>query len=169
MATDPTVAVPVIVSEVQKRWHFAQTDNILNYIPDCTDLEAAVWDGVDDINDFTPNTTFSVSQIFDNVDTRWKSLLYLASAKNIVQMLLNLWTQNGFDAVIGELNAPSKLGDYQSLYSTLVEEFDKKADRLKRTSQKFVRGISSADGNIRNYIYGNSPFISVFNSRIRIR
>ena len=51
--TPPEVAVPVIVGEVQKRWHFAQTDNILNYIPDCTDLEAAVWDGVDDINDFT--------------------------------------------------------------------------------------------------------------------
>ena len=166
MTTSPTIAIPAIVQEVEKRWHFALADNILEYIPDQTDLESAVWDGVDDINDFAPETMFSVSDIWDKGDTRWKSLLYLATAKNIVQMLLNLWTQNGFNATIGDLQADSKLGDYQNLYNTLVGEFDKKADRLKKTSQKFVRGISSS--SMPNVLYANSPFLVMFNSRVRI-
>ena len=167
MSTPLPQAVQQILEGVETRWHFTLADNMLDYIPNKDDVSAAVYDSADDINSFTPNTMFSLVDMYDNPDTRWKSLLYLGAAKNVVQMLLNLWTQNGFDATIGEISAPSKLGDYKDLYNTLVTEFDKKAERLKKTSQKFVRGISGA--GMLNFLYGNSPFIQVFNSRIRLR
>jgi hypothetical protein len=114
----------------------------------------------------------SFVDIYDHTDTRWRSLLYLGAAKNVIQMLVNMWTQNGFDQTIGELRLENKLNDYRSLYDSLVGEFEKKAERVKKTSQKYVRGISSQSsgyGVLSNYLYGTSPFFSVFNSRIRLR
>jgi len=172
MATDPNKAMQDILEGVEKRWHFSLADNILDYIPNNDDISAAVYDAADDINGFPPNTLMSFVDIYDHPDTRWKSLLYLATAKNVIQMLVNMWTQNGFDQTIGELRLENKLNDYKSLYDTLVGEFEKKAERVKKTTQKYVRGISSQSsgfGVISNYLYGTSPFFSVFNSRIRLR
>lgn len=167
MATPLNIVTQKILEGVESRWHFALSDNILDYIPNNDDITAAVYDAADDVNSFPPNTTYPLDSFYDNPDTRWKSLLYLGTAKNVIRMLLNLWTQNGFDAVVGELNLPSKLGDYKDLYRTLADEFDAKAERLKKTSLKLVRGVSGM--NTLNYIYGTSPFIQVFNSRIRLR
>ncbi|MFA5071226.1 MAG: hypothetical protein WC511_02535 [Candidatus Pacearchaeota archaeon] len=167
MSTPPNVAIQKIVEGVESRWHFTLADNILDYIPDKDDIAAAIYDAADDINSFAPQTFLSVVTIYDTPDTRWKSLLYLGAAKNVIRMLVHLWTQNGFDATIGELNLPSKLGDYKDLYRALLEEFDAKAERLKKTSQKFIIGIPNT-GTL-NFLYGNSPFIQVFNSRIRLR
>lgn len=171
MATSLNDAMQNILEGVEHRWHFSLADNILDYIPDIDDISAAVYDAMDDINGFPPNTMMSLVDVYDNPDTRWKSLLYLGTAKNVIQLLVNLWTQNGFDQTIGELRLESKLNDYRSLYDMLVGEFEKKAERVKKTSQKFVKGISSKSTGleITNYLYGTSPFFSVFNSRIRLR
>lgn len=169
MATPMDQALQDILEAVEQRWHFSLSDNMLDYIPNKDDITAAVFDAADDINSFTPNTTYSLTDIYDATDTRWRSLLYLGTAKNVIQMLVNLWTQNGFDATIGDISAPSKLPDYKDLYNTLVTEFDKKVERMKKTSQKFVRGISSTGFMTVNFLYGNSPFLQVFNSRIRLR
>lgn len=162
-------ALQEILEGVEQRWHFSLSDNMLDYVPNKDDITAAVFDAADDINSFAPNTMYTVVDMFEATDTRWRSLLYLGTAKNVIQMLVNLWTQNGFDATVGEISAPSKLPDYKSLYDTLVAEFDKKVERMKKTSQKFVRGISSTGYMTVNYLYGNSPFIQIFNSRIRLR
>jgi hypothetical protein len=169
MSTPINTAVQKIIEGVEDRWHFSLSDNILDYIPNKDDISAAVFDAADDINSFAPQTFFSIPTIYDSTDTRWKSLLYLGTAKNVIRMLLNLWTQNGFDATIGELQLPSRLGDYKDLYRSLLEEFDAKAERLKKTSQKFVIGVGGLSSASTNFLYGNSPYIAVFNSRIRLR
>ena len=58
-------------------------------------------------------------------------------------MLSFHWTAEGFDASVEDMGESNRLSEYSSLLSAVTDEFDKNLERLKQTSQRFIKGVSS--------------------------
>jgi len=128
-----------IRSEVYKRSRFNELDTLID-IPNDDEIDAAIYDSLDDINSTEPASDFTIESIMSNSDTRWKRLLYLGASKGVVQTLLFDWTAHGIDVDLGDgVAVSSKLPDYQSLFQLLDEQFDKLLDKLKASSSKLSR------------------------------
>lgn len=137
MATPAEMAA--IRSEVEKRSRFSQILSLVEP-PEDDELDAAIYDALDDINSLEPSTNYSLENIIGSTDTRWKRLLYLGAAHNAVGMLLKDWTANGIDVDLGDgVALASKLSDYQTLHSDLKDEFDDKLEKLKTAALKISR------------------------------
>jgi len=157
--------VDEIIKEVEDRYRFNLIENLLPR-PAKLEKRVAVFDAVQEINSYPPQTAHTLEQIMDpNGDPRWIRLIYIGTAKNIVAMLVSDWTSNGLDASIGDLSLESKLDEYRTLQESLNTEFDDRLEKLKETSQRFVRGISGAS-------YSNpltNPSSPLYRASMRIR
>lgn len=132
-----------ILTEVELRHRFKQIDNLITQ-PTDDELKAAALDALDHINSHPPQTFYSLQDVMEGADTRWKVLLYLGTARNIARLLTTDWTHNGFSQQIGEFNVESKLGDVKDLYSSLTTELDDRLTALKSTATKTIRHVSGA-------------------------
>lgn len=130
----------LIRSEVKLRTRFDLIDFLLEK-PTDSEIRAAIEDAVADVNHYPPHTNYTADQMVENHQLR--RVLYVAAAKNAVRTLHHDWTENGFDASIGngELSLPSKLSDVASLYDSLKDEFETMVDTYKRASLKIVKGV----------------------------
>lgn len=170
MPFDQTTALDEMVKRTLLRFRFDKADNFLSAPPLPEELQAAVLDGVSDINSFEPETSFTFEQFCTGIDPRWAVLLYFAAGKNLANLLYSHWIGEGQDASLGDLHAPDRTPNYETLLSKLTEEFDKRVERLKKASQKFIRGISGVTpGTSILYPFGTQGFTNIFASRLRIR
>lgn len=153
----------VLKEAIFKRYRFDKIDNMLP-TTESLEVEAAIADAVEDINAFPPETSYTFDWIYEGNDPRWRRMLYIAAAKNICEMLLADWAANGFDAQIDDLNVNTKIGDYQTLYTTLDEQWNKKMEQLKGTSQKSIQGITAAN---QSPLYSGNGTYNIFVNRTR--
>ncbi len=127
-----------IRGDVDRRTRITQIDNFINP-PTVKEVDAAIFDALQDINSFEPMTSFSIEGIHADADGRWYRALTLGSAKNIVQMLIFDWTAHGMDVDLGDgVALASRLSDYESLRSALSDEFVALVERLKASTQRHV-------------------------------
>lgn len=138
-----TELLTTIVQEVEKRYRLDQIDNLITK-PTDDEKRAAALDALGEINSYPPQTFHSLEDVMTGSDTRWKVLLYLATARNIARLLTADWTHNGVSQQIGEFNIESKLSDVKDLYNSLSQELDDRLGKLKSTATKTIKHVSGA-------------------------
>lgn len=135
--------------KIELRYRLSKMDNLLENPPTIDEAEEFIFDALQDINSFPPQTFFTIEQVYDQdasgYDPRWKTLLFLAICKYAILQQVVHWTGEGLEGQIDELVAENRRSDYESLLSFITEEFDKKCERLKATSQKFIRHVKGKD------------------------
>lgn len=122
--------------EVDKRTRISKIDNMID--PPCKEeVDAAIYDAVADINAYEPRTDFTVASIGADPDKRWFRAVTLGAARNTIQTLLLDWTAQGISVDLGDgVSLESRLGDYQTLESTLTERFDDLVTKLKASTER---------------------------------
>jgi len=137
------------LEKIELRYRLSKMDNLLENPPTPEEAEEFIFDALQDINSFPPQTFFTVEQAYDSdatgYDPRWKTLLFLGICKYAILQQVIHWTGEGLEGRIDELVAENKRPDYESLLSIITDEFDTKCERLKQTSQKFIRHVNGAD------------------------
>lgn len=128
-----------IRSEIEKRCRFTQILSLVEP-PETDEIDAAVYDAVDEINSLEPNTSYTLDWIQENSDPRWMKLVYDGAAYRVIDMLIKDWTANGLDVDLGDgVALASKLGDYNTLRDTLKTSFDENLEKLKTAALKTSR------------------------------
>lgn len=143
-------------------------ENLLKSPPTEDEVTGAILDALDEINATMPETHYTFEYIYTSKDPRWKTLTIFGAARNIIGTILSHWTSEGIDATIGDMQSPNKVGDYQSLYNTMSTEFVARIEKLKASSQRFVKGCASTNGN-RNILYPYGGLGNIYATRVRIR
>ena len=95
------------------------------------------------INGYIPETFFSLVDCYCIRQLSYKFLLILGACVEVIRLKLYHQTQNTFDADLGELSAPSRVGEVEAMYSKMDEEFERRLEVLKKTNQRFIYGIPS--------------------------
>lgn len=148
------------VAELDARYRFPAHDNLTSKLTP-EEKKAALFDALQDINAFPPQTFFLMEQVSPvAADPRWARLLYLGAAVNCYKTLIADTTANGFTLQVDEFNVDSRLDEYKNLHDTLKTDFEEKLEKLKTTSQKFIKGTSAGP---RPNILNRGPALS-FNS-----
>lgn len=126
-------------AEIEKRGRWSQILSLIEP-PESFEIDAAIFDALDDINSWEPNTRYTLEWVVDNSDTRWLRALYEGAAYRIVDLLVKDWTANGIDVDLGDgVALSSKLSDYSSLRDSLKSSFEEGIERLKTTVLKTSR------------------------------
>lgn len=150
--TDNEILVSIL-GELEERYRFSMNDNLLDNKPTDDEIKAAIWDAMGEINSAPPATDFDLKTMYDEHKdgNPWRTILYFGSAKNIIRLLMNHWNAEGFNANLGDLQAESKFGDFSSLYGTLDTEFNERLEKLKKSTQRHIKGISGVGMNVLVY------------------
>jgi hypothetical protein len=132
-----------IVDELTQRYKFLSGDNMLEN-PDQSLMWTAIWDALQDVNSSPPQTSITFEMLADPAfDPRWKRLVLMGAALQLIQELIVWWTHSGFSATVGDVPVESKLSDFKDTHSLLKTEFDEKLEKLKNASQKFARLVAT--------------------------
>jgi len=118
-----------VIKIINTMTRFPIMDNLIDN-PTPEEIERAMLDGVEDINNFKPVTDYDVETLY-NKGSRWRRVFHLATEINIYRTLVKDWVANGLDASIEEFNLPNKLPDYQSLLADLEQKFENSVNALK--------------------------------------
>ena len=162
--TEYELLIGKITKAVEEMARFDKADTMITN-PSPLEYERAILDGVEDINLFKPNTSYTLEQIY-NKGSRWIRVLYLATEINIYRLLVKDWVANGMDVDLGDLSLPSKLGDYQSLLSDLESKFQETLTAMKSggpltRSSAFSTGKSNANGYL-----GSSAYLEALKNQL---
>lgn len=144
---DPSGLIASLVTELNVRYQFDRIDTMLGS-PETAQIEAALWDALQDVNSAPPETRVTWEAISSpSFDPRWKRLVLLGAALHVVNELVVIWTSNGFNQTIDDLQIESKVSEYRDLRDLLKSDFDEKLERMKGTTQKFVKSVISQNPN----------------------
>ena len=70
--------------QIHKRTRFREIESVIEP-PENDEIDAAIFDAVDDINSLEPETTYTLDQILELTDTRWKRLVFLGACSNVIR------------------------------------------------------------------------------------
>lgn len=130
-------AIEIIYKGLEVRYNFLFTDEILPP-PTREQIEACIEDGLSEVNSFPPQTFHTVEGVCSTSDTRWKSTLYVATAKRWMALRMIEWALRGYDSPIPDLPIESKRSEYQEMLDAVGEDFNSWMERLKSTSEKRI-------------------------------
>lgn len=137
-------------SEVKRRFRLDRYDNMLEKLSD-VEIEDALYDALEEINQHTPVTTFNFVQLMAQ-GQRYRRLLIIGAGKYCTQTLLSEWVSNGMDIAVEDISLANKQGDFQSLFDNLKTQFEegltalKAYDRLKTIRSTYPTGASRFTG-----------------------
>jgi len=128
--TDLEKTIEKIQKAVASRARFDIPENLI-VNPSPIEYEMAILDGIEDINNFKPLTSYSLENLIAK-GSRWMRIVYLASEVNIYRILVKDWVAQGLDANIEELSLASRLPDYNSILSELEAKLEESVSRIKQ-------------------------------------
>lgn len=134
----------IVAGHLEKRWRFTKQDNLLDKPPVKEELDEQVASALGEINAYPPRTDWSLEDCYNDVIGGRRSLLIFGSAKNVVQLMLNHWVQEGFNAEIDVLRAETKAPEYDTLYNQLETTFNDRLEKLKLGKEKYVKSASGS-------------------------
>jgi hypothetical protein len=105
------------------------------------EIKQAIKSTVGEINSKVPVTNYTLDEMM-NLGSAWEYLVLLGSSKNSIRTLIFNWTSEGVSIQDEIASVDSKLGDYNSLYSTMYEEFSSAFSN--NFKQSALRGSCSA-------------------------
>lgn len=125
-----------IRKDLDKRTRFSQIDNFVNP-PTIKEVDAAIFDAVQDINALEPMTSYTIEGIHGEDDGRWYRCLMLGASKNVINMLILDWTAHGLSVDLGDgVALEDRLSNYNTLHDKLKTEFDELLQKLKASVHK---------------------------------
>lgn len=86
------------------------------------EIKQSIKSTVGEINCKVPVTNYSLDELVA-MGSSWEYLLLIGASKNAIRTLIFNWTSEGITIQDDIASVESKLNDYNSLYSTLYEEF----------------------------------------------
>lgn len=125
-----------LIAAVVRQGRFDRLDTMICPI-NRDEIIDAIYNALDDINTYPPQTFFSLQDVMSQKDTRWKRILILRATANCIDNLLYQWTADGIDVVLGEFQVQDKTSAYQTLFDTMQTKFDDLLTKLKTASQNF--------------------------------
>lgn len=135
------------IQEVNLRYRLDNIDNLLAG-PTDNEQEVAVMDALAEVNSFPPETQYAIDWVFgENGDPRVRNLVYLATARNVIRMLVSHWTSEGFSLSLEEFNVEDRLPRYEALMNTLTQQFEDQVLQYKTATQKFSKLAYAGNNN----------------------
>lgn len=132
------------ISEVARRYRFFSYLNALENLRRDEVLDA-LYDALEEINETTPQSDYSLLKLVTR-GQRYRRVLILGAAKYCVITLISHWTSDGIDVTVEDLSVSSKLGDFQSLLSTITDQFTEKLKELKAYDRLAIRTSQFSTG-----------------------
>jgi hypothetical protein len=155
------------IDEIDRRYRFKALMNVITP-PTVLEKEAAVVDAIAEFNSYPPETSLLPEHVLGvDADPRIKTIIYLGAARNIARTLLMDWVGNAYSVQIEEFSVESKKDDYDSLMTTLTQQFENQLQQFKTATGKFIRRVRQINPNplvrfrsrsVRAGIYGYSRF-----------
>ena len=146
-------AFDFMYNEVLRRFRFNQYDNMIEAPINKLEVEDAIYDALEEINQqLAPNTSWELLD-FVKLGRRYRRLLFLGSAKNLLLMLLSHWTSNGVEVSIESFSVNDKTSDINSLYGEVKEVFNEQLQQMKEYDRMTVRYSTFSTGK-RRYTSG---------------
>lgn len=131
----------LVAGHLEKRWRFSKQDNLLFEPPLREEIEEQVASALGEINAYPPRTIWTMDECYSDIVGGRRSLLIIGSAKNMTQLILNHWVQEGFNSnLVDTLPVETKASEYESLYSQLEASFNERLEKLKTASEKHIQG-----------------------------
>lgn len=145
--TTEEMALEFFYLEVCRRYRFLQYENALENL-DKEEIYDAITDALEEINEYPPRSQRTLLD-FVKLGIRYRRLLIMGAARNAVSTLVSIWTSNGIDVSVEDLSVSSKLGDFQSLLSTLTEQFEKALTEMKQKDKLCITSFTYSTGGRR--------------------
>lgn len=137
MTDNLEVDMEALRAELEKRNRWKQMESFLPQ-PTSLEIDAAIFDALDEINSHEPCTNYTLSWVVSNQDTRWLKLVFEGASYRVTDMLVKDWAANGLDVDLGDgVALESKLGDFSSLRDSLKDTFVENLERLKTACLKY--------------------------------
>lgn len=147
----------LVAGHLEKRWRFSKQDNLLDQPPLKEELEEQVISALGEINAYPPRTIWTLDDCYNDIVGGRRSLLIYGAAKNVTQLILNHWVQEGFNAQIGDLQAETKAPEYESLHAQLEQTFNDRLEKLKTAKEKHIKSASGSSDTV-NILSSRSYF-----------
>lgn len=137
-------------NEVCRRYRFNMYENALENLTK-DEIIDAIYDSLEEINETTPQTDYTLLSLVQR-GRRYRRLMIIGAGKYSIITLISHWSSNGIDVQVEDLSLSSKLGDFQSLLSTLQEQFAEKLKELKAYDRLAIKQSAFSTGRLK---YGN--------------
>lgn len=142
-------ALDYFYNELMRRFRFNKYDNMIDAPTSKLEVTDSLEDALEEINSFIqPHSNWDLLY-FVKKGRRYRRLLLLGAAKNVLQMLLSDWTANGVEVVIEDFSVEDKTSSIESLYSTLREQFQEQLQQMKEYDRLTVKYSTFATGKRR--------------------
>lgn len=149
-------ALDYFYNELMRRFRFNKYDNMVDAPTHRLEAEDALYDCLEDINSFIqPHTSWDLLH-FVKKGRRYRRLLLLGAAKNLLLMLTSEWTANGVDVVIEDFQVDNKTGDIKDLYNELKDLFTEQLQQMKEYDRLTVKYSTFTTGKRRTGVGYNS-------------
>lgn len=142
-------ALDYFYNELMRRFRFNKYDNMIDAPTHKLEVEDALDDAVEEINEFIqPRTNWDLLY-FVKKGRRYRRLLLLGAAKNVLQMLTSEWIANGVDVVIEDFQVDNKTSDTQGFYDAIREQFQEQLQQMKEYDRLTVKYSTFSTGKRR--------------------
>lgn len=146
-------ALDYLYNEVLRRFRFNQYDNMIDAPTNRLEVEDAIYDALEEIvQTIAPNKQYDLVH-FIKLGRRYRRLLFLGSAKNLLLMLMSVWVANGVTVSIEDFEVDNKTSDITSLYEELKSVFSEQLEVMKAYDRMAVRTSTFSTGK-RRYAQG---------------
>ena len=146
-------ALEYLYNEVLRRFRFNQYDNMIDAPTNRLEVEDAIYDALEEIvQTIAPNKQYDLVH-FIKLGRRYRRLLFLGSAKNLLLSIVSLSTSNGMTVSIEDFEVSDKTSDFMSLYEEVKGVFNEQLEVMKAYDRMAVRTSTFSTGK-RRYAQG---------------
>lgn len=132
------------VYELARRYRFFKYFNALENL-NKEEIIDALYDALEEINEMTPQSDYTLLKLVSR-GRRYRRVLILGAAKYCVITLISHWTSDGIDVTVEDLSVSSKLSDFQSLLSTISDQFTERLKELKAYDRLTIKTSTFSTG-----------------------
>lgn len=154
-------AFEFMYNEVLRRFRFNQYENMIEAPVNKLEVEDAIYDALEEINQqIAPHKVWDLLH-FVKLGRRYRRLLFLGSAKNLLLMLVSHSTSNGTTVSIEDFEVADKTSDFMNLYEEIKNVFNEMMTQMKEYDRLTVKSSSFSTGKRQYGIGYNSTGIRV--------
>lgn len=158
-------ALDFMYNEVLRRFRFNQYEDMLPPPVHRLEVEDALYDALEEINQYIqPRSSWELLH-FVKKGRRYRRVLFLGAAKNILLMLYSHWTSAGCEVVIEDFSVENKTSDISSLYEEVKSVFQEMLTQMKEYDRLTAKISTFSTGKRR---YGSGSYNSVTTRVTRI-
>lgn len=157
-------ALDYFYNELLRRFRFNMYDNMIDAPLHRLEIEDALEDALEEINQYIqPKSNWDLLY-FVKKGRRYRRLLLMGAAKNVMLSMVSLGTSNGVEVAIEDFSVQDKTSDFMSLYNELKDVFQEQLTQMKEYDRLSVKFSTFSTGKRRISSTNNS--LAIRTSRI---